>query len=64
MGEFCDGNTDHFNDVGVSEIREAGTSVGQEVVAAENGNLVAVLKLKQVISQDVIGLLKIRKEQL
>ena len=58
MSEFGDGNTDHFDDVGVSEVSEAGTSVGQEVVAAEDGDLVAVLQLQQVVSQDVVGFLK------
>ena len=58
LSEFGDGNTDHFDDVGVSEVSEAGTSVGQEVVAAEDGDLVAVLQLQQVVSQDVVGFLK------
>ena len=58
MSELSDGNTDHLNDVGVPEVGEAGTSVGQEVVASEDGDFVAVLKLEQIISQDVVRFLE------
>ena len=50
LSEFGDGNTDHFDDVGVSEVSEAGTSVRQQVVTPKDCNFVAVLELEQIIA--------------
>ena len=47
--KFCDRDTDHFDDVRVPEIGEARAGIGQQVVAAEDGDLVAVLQLQQIV---------------
>ena len=44
-----DSHAEHLHDEGVLEVGQAHAGVGQEVVAAEDGDLVAVLQLEEVV---------------